>query len=209
MKMTEKMKIAGPIKLPALLENGEMGDFRLYLFSMRGGLYYVLEKGDARGKEWPLLRVHSACNIAHIFHSQRCDCYPQLRLAMSRMEEEGCGLLIYVLNHEGRAVGAFDHMRVYQKQDEGFDTVDSFIELGLPVDKRKYNAIKPILDWFNIRSVRLLTNNPKKIEAMERLGFEVKREPLIAKLSKYNQSQISVKVKKLGHLIPYPDNGGD
>lgn len=196
------MKIAGPMRLPALLKN-KIADFRLYFFQSLAGGYYALEKGEVQGADSPLVRVHSACNIAHIFHSQRCDCQAQLDLSMELMHREGTGLLIYLLHHEGRAVGPFDHIRVYQKQDEGLDTVDSYVALGLPIDKRNYDEVKIILDWFKVRKLRLLTNNPAKVDALTSLGFEVKREPLIARLSPHNQSQIKAKVEKLGHLIPY------
>jgi GTP cyclohydrolase II len=207
----DSMKYSGPIKLPVLLVDREtIANFKLYYFELpHSGGYYVLEKGEVKATEWPLVRIHSACNIAHIFNSQRCDCQAQLELAMQLMHHARRGLLIYIVNHEGRGVGPFNHIRVYQKQDEGFDTVDSYIELGLSIDQRGYDDVKQILDWFEIKRVRLLTNNPKKIESLARMGFEVQREPLIAKLHKYNQSQIKAKIKKLGHLIPYPDENYD
>lgn len=198
----EELQIAGPIQLPVLLADGHTAHFVLYLFRMPKSDYYVLEKGVAKGKSNILLRVHSACNIAHIFHSQRCDCQAQLELAMEEIDRTGCGLLIYAMAHEGRAVGAFDHVRVYQKQDEGYDTVDSYISLDLPVDGRDYSEVGDILQWFELENVRLLTNNPRKIEALEAMGFTVERVPLIVKLDPYNQSQIMVKIRKLGHLIP-------
>ena len=196
------ISLAGPIKLPVFLKN-RIAHFKLYFFRLPKGDCYALEKGAVAGTEYPLVRIHSACNIAHIFHSERCDCQRQLELAMEKIESAGCGLLIYALNHEGRGVGAFDHIRVYQKQDEGFDTVDSYLELGLPVDARDYSEIKHIFAWFNLKKIRLLTNNPKKVEAAESIGCEVVREPLIAKLHRHNQSQIKTKVEKLGHLIPF------
>jgi 3,4-dihydroxy 2-butanone 4-phosphate synthase/GTP cyclohydrolase II len=131
MLKTDYPRIAGPIELPALLPGEIIANFRLYFFMLPEGTYYVLEKGDVRGAKWPLVRIQSTCNIAHIFNSQRCDCEPQLELAMELLHNEGKGILIYVVHHEGRGVGPFDHVRVYQKQDEGFDTVDSYLEPGL------------------------------------------------------------------------------
>ncbi|MFH1750514.1 MAG: GTP cyclohydrolase II [Candidatus Micrarchaeota archaeon] len=201
-KPKKSTNIVGPIKLPVLLNNRRMAEFLLYYFSLYQGGYYALVKGEINGSEYPLVRIHSACNIAHIFSSQRCDCKPQLDLAIRKIHEEGKGVLIYVLPHEGRGVGSLDHMRVYQKQDEGLDTVDSYLALGLPVDRRNYEEIKIILDFFDLKNIRLLTNNPKKVEAMTVLGYDIKRVPLIAKLTSYNQSQIRVKIEKLGHIIP-------
>jgi GTP cyclohydrolase II len=195
-------QIVGPIKLPVLICKRLISNFRLYLFRFSNGDYYVLEKGNVKKREWPLVRIQSACFLAHIFNSLRCDCKAQFDMAMSLIHEEGKGLLIYAFAQEGRGVGPFDHVRVYQKQDEGFDMVDSYIELGLPIDPRDYTEIGDILEWFMIKKLKLLTNNPSKIESLERMQFEVKRVPLIPKLNKYYKSQIEVKIKKLGHLIP-------
>jgi GTP cyclohydrolase II len=112
------------------------------------------------------------------------------------------GLILYVVDHEGRGVGAFNHVRVYQKQDEGYDTIHSYLTLGLPVDSRDYSEIEDVLKWFKLKQIRLLTNNPKKISALEKMNIEIRREPLITKLHKYNKSQIEFRIKKLGHLIP-------
>lgn len=199
-------QVAGPIRLPVEMSHIGVSEFKLYIFRFKDGDIYALEKGQTRNSDWLLVRVHSACNLAHIFNSQRCDCQPQLDLALELIHHARKGLLIYIMNHEGRGVGAFDHVRVYEKQDEGFDTVDSYTELGLPVDKRDYKQAGEVLNWFDIKKIRLLTNNPEKIKAMRECGLEIKREPLITELSSYNESQIKAKVKKLGHLIPLDNN---
>lgn len=199
----KKMQIAGPMKLPVLLSKKGISHFKLYLFRFQKNDYYVVEKGNVTGVAWVLVRLHSACNIAHIFHSERCDCQAQLELAMRKIDRARKGLIIYIINHEGRGVGSFDHIRVYQEQDKGLDTVDSYLALHLPVDQRDYSGVKPILTWFNLKKIRLLTNNPKKMESLKKLRFKVQRMPLIPKLTKFNQSQIKTKVEKLGHLIRF------
>ena len=203
-RFNKKIQVAGPMNLPVLLNEKRPSQFKLYIFRLPDSDYYVVEKGDVRGNDPVLVRVHSACNIAHIFHSERCDCEAQLQLAMKLIDKSKNGLLIYIVNQEGRGVGPFDHIRVYQEQDKGFDTVDSYLNLHLPVDKRDYSGVKPILKWFNIKRIDLLTNNPKKIESLKKLGFLVKRKPLIPKLTRFNQSQIKAKIEKFGHLMPYP-----
>ncbi|MFA5995026.1 MAG: GTP cyclohydrolase II [Patescibacteria group bacterium] len=197
----KKINMIGPVRLPALIKK-QIAHFKLYLFRLPKGDYYVLEKGQITGKAWPLARIHSACNTAQLFHSQRCDCHAQLEMAMQKIQRARQGLIIYVVNHEGRGVGAFNHLRVYQKQDEGLDTIASYLALGLPVDARDYSEIKDIFKWFKLSKIRLLTNNPKKIAAVENMRIKIKREPLITKLHKYNKSQIEFRIKKLGHLIP-------
>lgn len=197
------MKIAGPIKMPSKVGK-QIAHFKLYLFRLQKGDYYALEKGHVNGSNWPLVRIHSACNTAQLFHSQRCDCHAQLEMAMQIIQRAHQGLIIYIVNHEGRGVGPFDHIRVYQKQDEGYDTIDSYVTLGLPVDARDYSEIEDILEWFKLKKIRLLTNNPKKISALRKMNIELRREPLITKLHKYNKSQIEFRIKKLGHLMTYP-----
>ena len=199
----QKIRIAGPIKMPVLVGKQPVADFKLYIFRLKKGDYYVLEKGNVKGTAWPFVRVYSACNPAQIFHSQRCDCHAQLEMAMQIIQRAHKGLVIYIVNHEGRGVGSFNHVRVYQKQDEGFDTIDSYLELGLPVDSRDYSDVEDILKWFKLKKVRLLTNNPRKISALENMDIKIQREPLITKLHKHNKSQIEFRIKKLGHLMTW------
>lgn len=200
--MKRKLVYAGPINLPVLLKR-KVAHFKLYIFRGAKQYYYALEKGDVSGAEWPLVRIHSACNLAHIFHSVRCDCQAQLELAMGLMHRAGQGLLIYALGHEGRGIGPFDHVRVYQQQDIGLDTVDSYVALGLPIDKRSYHEIGPILRWFKLKRIRLLTNSPRKMLALEEMGFAIWHQSLVIH-QRSSRSQIKAKVEKLGHLIRLP-----
>ncbi|MCX6798555.1 MAG: GTP cyclohydrolase II [Candidatus Diapherotrites archaeon] len=195
----KKFKKIGPFRLPAMLSTGAVEEFKLFFYSFGSEAFYVLVKGEVTGKENVLVRVHSACSFGHVFHSQRCDCWEQLGRAMQLIAKEG-GILIYAWGHEGRAVGFENHVRVYMKQDEGFDTVDSYLELGLPIDKRDYSLCAAILKDFKIGKIRLLTNNPRKITGLERQGIQVSRVPLMVKLSEFNESQIKAKREKLGHL---------
>ncbi|MDO8538749.1 MAG: GTP cyclohydrolase II, partial [archaeon] len=160
--------------------------------------FYVLVK-DFSIKNNILVRVHSACSFAHVFHSQRCDCQEQLDKSIELIAKEG-GIIIYVWGHEGRGVGFENHFKAYMKQDEGFDTVDSYIELGLPVDNRDYSYCAEILKDFNATNIKLLTNNLQKVKGLEQEGIKVERVPLNVKLSKFNESQLKVKKEKLGHL---------
>lgn len=198
--MISQDNIAGPIRLPILLNN-VIREFQLTFFQLKKGGYYVVDKGTIEEIEWLPVRVHSACNLAHIFHSERCDCQKQLELALQRIQEVEKGIVIYALQHEGRAVGPFDHVRVYQQQDKGFDTVDAYTTLGLPIDSRDYSEVIEILKFYRLKKITLLTNNPSKMKALE-TDFEIRREPLLASLHKFNESQLKAKVEKLGHFIP-------
>jgi len=200
-KNQKKIKIAGPIKMPVCTDGHTVLHYKLYYFQLLKGNYYVLEKGSVKQSNWPYVRIHSACNPAQIFHSQRCDCHAQLALAMEIIHKKRKGLIIYAVDHEGRGAGPFDHIRIYHQQDNGLDTINSYTSLGLPIDSRDYSEIEKILSWFKLKKIRLLTNNPKKIKAVEKMKIEMKREPLITKLHKYNKSQIEFRMKKLGHLM--------
>ena len=194
------LKSIGPMRLPALLRDGNVKTFHLYTYtSETGSPISVLEYGKIRNP--PLLRIHSACSFAHVFNSQRCDCKSQLDEALLRIVEDGGGLFIYLWGHEGRAVGLLNHTRVYMEQDRGKDTVSAYESLGLPVDSRDYSEAVEILKKYGITSARLLTNNPRKIEPLVRAGIDVRREPLIPILNPYNESQVRVKKEKLGHLL--------
>lgn len=197
-----KLKKLGPFRLPSKLSSGKVEEFQLYFYQFDEEPFYVLVKGKI--KDNILVRVHSACSFAHVFHSQRCDCQEQLDKAMQLIADNG-GILIYVWSHEGRSIGFEKHVKVYMKQDEGFDTVESYKELGFPIDARDYSYCAEILKDFKIKKVRLLTNNPKKVEGLQKKGIEVEHVPLTTKLSKFNESQLKVKKEKLGHLYDIND----
>ena len=122
----------------------------------------------------PLVRLHSECLTGDVFGSQRCDCGPQLERSLARVAAEG-GVVVYLRGHEGRGVGLLNKLQAYELQDRGFDTVDAQIELGLPVDAREYAAGAAILADLGIPAVRLLTNNPMKVNAMREFGIDGRR----------------------------------
>ncbi|WP_283214622.1 GTP cyclohydrolase II [Sphingomonas sp.] len=148
-----------------------------------------------------LTRIHSECLTGDVFGSFRCDCRDQLSMALERIGEAGSGILIY-LRQEGRGIGLANKLRAYQLQDRGFDTVDANLELGLPVDAREYAAAAQILRALGVPSIRLMTNNPDKIEAVRLLGITVdSRVPLVTESRRQNQRYLATKVERLGHFI--------
>ena len=202
----KEFKKIGPMKLPCLLRDGKIVEFKLHTYKFPNEEeYYVLEKGDVRKLKNPLVRIHSACSFAQVFGSQRCDCKFQLDESMTKIAKEG-GLIIYIWSHEGRGIGKWNHTKVYMEQDKGEDTVTAYEVLDLPIDQRNYsNAIK-ILKDYEFKEIRLLTNNPRKINPFEGSGIKVTRIPLVAKVDKYNESQIKIKISKLGHYSDIVNN---
>ena len=134
--------------------------------------------------------------------SERCDCGTQLEAAMAAIAAEGRGVLLYLRGHEGRGIGLLAKLRAYQRQDDGSDTVDANLELGLPVDAREYgNAAQMLLD-LGVRSVRVLTNNPAKVAGLESFGVEVRgREALPVSVTEHNRRYLAAKRDRLGHTI--------
>src|SRR5579862_2023192 len=153
------------------------GHFRIYGFEGRDGVRVdeavVLKMGDlARGPRAPLVRIHSQCLTGDVFHSLRCDCRAQLELALNMIAEEERGLLIYE-HQEGRGIGLLNKLRAYELQDDGADTVEANEQLGFDADLRNYELPGAILRYFKVKSVRLLSNNPEKIAALEQAGIRV------------------------------------
>ncbi len=163
-----------------------------------------LENTDG-GTDPLLVRVHSECLTGDAFGSRRCDCGPQLQESLRRIATDG-GTIVYLRGHEGRGVGLVDKLRAYALQDEGFDTVDAQTQLGLPVDAREYDAAAAILTDLGIDRVRLLTNNPRKREALEELGIEVTETiALHVGESTHNERYLRAKRDRLGHAGPVAD----
>ncbi|MBL4820426.1 MAG: GTP cyclohydrolase II [Gammaproteobacteria bacterium] len=165
-----------------------------------GKEHLALVMGDV-GSEGPLLcRIHSECLTGDCLFSQRCDCGPQLQYAIESVAAEGRGLILY-LRQEGRGIGLLNKIKAYELQDSGADTVEANERLGFEADSREYAICKPMLDYFNVRSVRLLTNNPRKVNAMEDMGFTVaERLPIHVGINSHNESYLAAKINKLGHL---------
>jgi GTP cyclohydrolase II len=176
------------------------GQFRIYGFSNGPEEAVVLRMGDIFGPP-PLVRIHSQCLTGDVFHSLRCDCGAQLELALESIRQEGRGLLIYE-NQEGRGIGLLNKLRAYELQDQGADTVEANEQLGFDADLRGYELPGEILRFFGLTAVRLMSNNPEKIQALERAGVQVtERVPCIVAPMDSTESYLRTKKEKLGHLL--------
>jgi len=180
------------------------GHFRIYGFEGRtDGVVeesVVLKMGDIEGDP-PLVRVHSQCLTGDVFHSLRCDCRAQLELALATIASEGRGLLIYE-HQEGRGIGLMNKLRAYELQDHGADTVEANEQLGFEADLRGYALPGAILRYFGLRAVRLMSNNPEKIEALERAGVAVtERVPCLVTPMDSTEDYLRTKKEKMGHLL--------
>jgi 3,4-dihydroxy 2-butanone 4-phosphate synthase/GTP cyclohydrolase II len=181
------------------------GDWRAYGYrhDIDGTEHLALGYGDLSSDDGEdvLTRVHSECLTGDVFGSQRCDCGEQLNAAMARIVERGRGVVIYLRGHEGRGIGLLSKLRAYELQDNGADTVDANLELGLPVDAREYSVAAQLLDDLGVRSVRLLTNNPAKVDALAAHGFGVTRVPLPPLTTPHNLRYLATKRDRLGHQL--------
>lgn len=184
------------------------GTFRIYGFDARwpdGRVEeaVVLRRGDLTEGPPPLVRIHSACLTGDVFHSLRCDCRSQLEIALGLILVEDRGLLIYE-NQEGRGIGILNKLRAYELQDQGHDTVEANEALGFEADLRSYDLPGAILNWFGLTAVRLLSNNPQKVDAVERAGVVVaERIPVIAEPMESTEVYLRTKKVKLGHLFDH------
>lgn len=161
----------------------------------------VLRMGDLAGEPPPLVRIHSECLTGDVFHSLRCDCRAQLELSMSLIAQEGRGLLIYE-HQEGRGIGLLNKLRAYQLQDQGADTVEANEQLGFKSDLRSYELPGAILRYFGLTKIRLLSNNPEKVQAAERSGVAViERIPCLVEAVGSREAYLRTKKDKMGHLI--------
>ncbi len=182
------------------------GKFRIYGFEgvrpAETEEAVVLTMGDLRaGSPPPLVRIHSQCLTGDVFHSLRCDCRSQLEMALDRIVAEGRGVLIYE-HQEGRGIGLLNKLRAYELQDQGLDTIEANEKLGFAADLRDYALPAAILQYLKLRQVRLLSNNPEKITALEKGGIKVvERAPLIAPPSETTNEYLKTKREKMGHLF--------
>jgi GTP cyclohydrolase II len=196
--------MAQPKEVAHLILPTWAGEFDLRVFQGGSGeVYLVFAYGEIGDGHDLLVRLHSACLTGDAFGSLRCDCGPQLRLAMRRIVAEGRGVLLYATGHEGRGVGLVSKLRAYMLQDEGHDTVDANRRLGLPVDGRDYREAVQVLQAAGVRSSRLLTNNPAKASALDREGILVERlESLSTAPHLRNRGYVQTKQQRLGHRAP-------
>jgi 3,4-dihydroxy 2-butanone 4-phosphate synthase/GTP cyclohydrolase II len=179
------------------------GDFRAvgYRSLVDDKHHVAMVKGDVATGEPVLVRVHSECLTGDVFHSMRCDCGEQLAAAMGMIEEEGKGVLLY-LSQEGRGIGLLNKLRAYRLQEEGLDTVDANLKLGLPADLRDYGIGAQILRDLGLHDIRILTNNPKKIIGLEGHGLQVTEQVRIeAPPNLHNESYLRTKRDRMGHIL--------
>jgi 3,4-dihydroxy 2-butanone 4-phosphate synthase/GTP cyclohydrolase II len=159
--------------------------------------------GEIGDGEDVLVRVHSECLTGDVLGSLRCDCGDQLQLAMKTIANHGRGIVLYVRGHEGRSIGLLNKIAAYGLQDEGMDTVQANVELGLPADARDYGTGAQILVDLGVKTMRLLTNNPSKRAGLEGYGLKiVERVPLLAQANEKNIDYLSTKKNKMGHDLP-------
>jgi 3,4-dihydroxy 2-butanone 4-phosphate synthase / GTP cyclohydrolase II len=182
----------------------EWGDFTCYAYEsiLDGEVHLALVKGAVQGQDNVLVRVHSECLTGDVFGSLRCDCGVQLDAAMEKIAEEGLGVVVYLRGHEGRGIGIGHKLRAYQLQEQGRDTVDANVELGLPIDSREYGIGAQILVDLGITTMRNMTNNPAKYGGLEGFGLDiVERVPLESKPNPENISYLRAKRERMGHLL--------
>ena len=179
------------------------GNFKIHAFTQAAMEHLALVRCDKhlhKGEAIPV-RIHSKCITGDALTSIRCDCRLQLEESMKYIEKKGCGIIVY-LDQEGRGIGLTNKIKAYKLQDEGMDTVEANVKLGFGEDLRDFSAAAEILQYFGVKRIALLTNNPKKIEEIEKHGIVVeKRIPIITKETKYTKKYMKTKKEKMGHLL--------
>jgi 3,4-dihydroxy 2-butanone 4-phosphate synthase/GTP cyclohydrolase II len=179
------------------------GEFTAVAFQekLTGKQHVALVKGEIEGAENVLVRVHSECLTGDVFHSLRCDCGEQLVQALARIEQEGRGVLLYMAQ-EGRGIGLLNKLRAYELQEQGRDTVEANLELGFPADARDYGIGNQILADLGLSTIRILTNNPKKLTGIEGFGLTVVEQvPILTAPNRENARYLATKREKLGHQL--------
>ena len=197
------VKREADVNLPTIF-----GEFRAigYSNTVEEGEHVALVKGEINPEEPVLVRVHSECLTGDVFHSRRCDCGDQLGQALSQIEKEGNGILLY-MRQEGRGIGLINKLKAYQLQDEGYDTVEANEALGFPADMRDYGIGAQILADLGVRKMKLMTNNPKKMVGLEGYGLSVvERVPLEIPACPENERYLRTKCAKMGHILHMADN---
>jgi GTP cyclohydrolase II len=182
------------------------GEFRIHVYRPIGETveHVAIVKGDLNGQEKVLVRVHSECLTGDVLGSLRCDCGEQLDAALAKISEEGMGVVVYLRGHEGRGIGLANKIRAYQLQDQGQDTVEANLALGLPVDTRDYQVAAQILNDLGVRTIRLMTNNPKKMKKLADYGMQVvERVPVLTAHTPHNIGYLRTKQQKLGHMLDF------
>lgn len=184
----------------------EHGIFQIrgYQHPVTGEEHVALVMGDVSVGEDAIVRIHSECLTGDAFGSRKCDCGSQLEQAMARIAAHGKGVIVY-LKQEGRGIGLINKIKAYALQDEGLDTVDANLALGLPEDLRRYEVAGHILRDLNVNTFSLLTNNPDKVTSMINQGFSVKQELLVTPINSYNAEYMATKAERMGHQYEWED----
>jgi 3,4-dihydroxy 2-butanone 4-phosphate synthase/GTP cyclohydrolase II len=194
-KLVEKIEV---VKLPT-----DFGDFDLHLYRSKidGQHHVALARGEIAGAKNVLVRVHSECLTGDVFGSRRCDCGPQLHQAMKQVAEAGRGVIVY-MRQEGRGIGLAPKIQAYKLQEQGYDTVEANEKLGYGMDLREYGLGAQILVDLGLKTIRLLTNNPKKVVGLEGYGLKITEQvPIKIKSNPHNERYLKTKREKLGHLL--------
>ncbi|MEP2642464.1 GTP cyclohydrolase II [Roseobacter sp.] len=199
--LSERSPLRAVVRARLPLEVSEAGQLHVFRPDDGGEEHYAIEIGQVDRSQPVLTRLHSACFTGDLMGSLKCDCGPQLRAALTQMGAIGQGVLLY-LNQEGRGIGLANKMRAYSLQDQGFDTVEANHRLGFEDDERDFRLGSDILKSLGFGSVRLLTNNPKKVEMMQASGITVaERVPLVVGGNRHNTAYLATKARKSGHLL--------
>ncbi|MGH8806723.1 MAG: GTP cyclohydrolase II [Noviherbaspirillum sp.] len=206
----EKTATAGSEKLFTHVASSKLptrhGEFRIHVYQPVDETveHVAMVKGDLHGQERVLVRVHSECLTGDVLGSMRCDCGEQLDAALAMIAEAGSGVVVYLRGHEGRGIGLANKIRAYQLQDQGHDTVEANLALGLPVDTRDYQVAARILEHLGVKSICLMTNNPKKMKKLAEYGLNVvERIPVLTAHTPHNVGYLRTKQQKLGHMLDF------
>ena len=202
MTKATKLQLVSSADLPT-----EFGHFRIYGFleEANGKEHTAIVRGDIRDASDVPVRIHSECHTGDVLGSLRCDCRRQLEWALNHIGQCDRGLVVY-LRQEGRDIGLLNKIKAYALQDQGLDTVDANIALGLPVDGRSYDIAAEILETLDVRSIKLMSNNPAKFSGLKKEGVVVNdRIPVIIKPASYNQTYLATKQGRMGHV--FQDSG--
>ena len=194
-RLVERVEV---IKMPT-----DYGDFDLHLYksTLDGQHHIALVKGDVARNKNVLVRVHSECLTGDVFGSRRCDCGPQLQKAMQQISESGTGVLLY-MRQEGRGIGLPGKIAAYKLQEKGYDTVEANLKLGFPMDLREYGIGAQILSDLGLKTIQLITNNPKKMVGLEGYGLVITKQiPIRVKANPHNAKYLKTKKEKMGHTI--------
>jgi 3,4-dihydroxy 2-butanone 4-phosphate synthase/GTP cyclohydrolase II len=194
-KLVEQQEV---IKMPT-----DFGEFELHLYQSKTDQQHhvALVKGDVANQKNVLVRVHSECLTGDVFGSRRCDCGPQLQDAMRQIDAEGTGVILY-MRQEGRGIGLGPKIKAYKLQESGLDTVEANLKLGFGMDLREYGIGAQILVDLGLETIRLLTNNPKKIVGLEGYGLKVVEQlPISVEPNPHNERYLETKKSKMGHLL--------